>query len=94
VIDLMMMKAARSLLRLRGVVARFRRLELERRNAHGLPGFKAVLRLGALAVHPHLALADDALDVAERQARKARLEKAIDAHAVLVRRDGDGLHAG
>ena len=82
------------LLRLRRVVARFRRVELERRNAHRLAGFQPALRLGALAVHPHLALADDALDMAERQAGKARLEEAVDAHAVLVRRDGDGLHGG
>src|ERR1019366_608872 len=81
-------------LRLRRIVARFRRLELKRRNAHRLPGFEAVLGLRALAVHPHLAFANDALDMTERQARKPPLEKAIDAHAVLVRSDGYGLHAG
>ena len=55
---------------------------------------KPRLRLAALAVHAHLAFADDALDMAEREAGKARLEEAVDAHAVLVRRDGDGLHLG
>src|SRR5262249_40438416 len=39
-----------------------------------------------------LAFADDALDVGERQAGKARFEEAIDAHVVLVGRHGDGLH--
>ena len=48
---------------------------------------------GALAVHPHLAFADDALDVAERQAGKPRLEETVDPHAVLVAADVDGLHA-
>src|ERR1019366_39993 len=82
------------LLRLRRIVARFRRLELKRRNAHRLPGFEAELGLRALAVHPHLAFANDALDMAERQARKPPLEKAIDAHAGFVGADRDGLHTG
>ena len=82
------------LLRLRRVVARRRRFELERRDAQLLPGLEAILRLRALAVDPHLALADDALDVAERQAGKPRLEEAIDAHAVFVGGDADVLHAG
>ena len=79
------------LLRGRRIVARRRRFNFQRRNAHGLPGFEASLRLRALAIHPHLAFANDALDVAERQARKSRLEKAIDAHAGFIGRDGDGL---
>ena len=82
------------LLRLRRVVARWRRVQLERRNAHGLAAFEPRLRLGALAVHAHLALADDALDMAERQAGIARLEKAVDAHAILVAGHRDRLHAG
>ena len=69
------------LLRGRCIVTRRRRFDFKRRNAHGLPGFKAGFRLRPLAVHPHLAFANDALDVAERQARKSRLEKAVDAHA-------------
>ncbi len=79
------------LLRGRCIVARRRRFDFQRRNAHGLPGFEASLRLRTLAVHPHLAFANDALDVAERQARKSRLEKAVDAHAEFIGRDGDGL---
>ena len=76
-----------------GVVARLRRLDLERRDADRLALLQPVLGLRALAVHPHLAFADDALDVAERQARIARLEEAVEPHAVLVGADGDGLHA-
>ena len=49
------------------------------------------LGLGALAVHPHLAFSDDALDMTERQAGKARFEEAVDAHAVLIGGDGRGL---
>jgi hypothetical protein len=49
-----------------------------------LAGFQPVLRIGALAVHAHLAFADDALDVAERQAWKARLEEAIEPHVGFV----------
>src|SRR6185369_10054322 len=76
-----------------GVVARLRRRNLERRDADRLALLQAVLGIGALAVHPHLAFADDALDVAERQAREPRLEEAVESHAVLVAGDGDGLHA-
>ena len=72
------------LLRLRGVVARRGRRELERRDAHGLPPFQPRLRLRALAVHAHFAFADDALDMAEGQTGKARLEEAVDAHVVFV----------
>ena len=69
------------LLRGRRIVARRRRFNLQRGNAHGLPGLEANFGLRPLAIHSHLAFANDALDVAERQAREARLEKAIDAHA-------------
>src|SRR5436190_17420139 len=75
------------------VIARLRRLDLQRWDADRLPLKQPVLGLGALAVHPHLAFADDALDVAERQARKARLKETVEPHAVLVGGDGDGLHA-
>ena len=57
------------------------------------PASSRAFGCAALAVHAHLAFADDALDVAERQAGKPRLEEAVDAHVVFVRRDGDGLHA-
>ena len=81
------------LLRLRGVIARRRRRQRERRHTHALPGFEPRLRLGALAVQAHLAFAHDALDVAERQARKPRLEEAVDAHAGFIRRHGERLDA-
>jgi hypothetical protein len=42
--------------------------------------------IGALAVDAQLAFADDALDMGERQAGKARFQKAIDAHVVFVGR--------
>ena len=71
-----------------------RRVELERRDAHLLADLEPILGVDALAVHPHLAFAHDALDVAERQAGKLRLEKAIDPHAGFVGADRDGLHAG
>ena len=67
------------------------RIELQRRNANALPFLQPVLAVGALAVDAQLAFADDALDVGERQAGKARLEKAVDAHVVLVRGHDDGL---
>ena len=76
-----------------GVLAQLRCVELERRNTHHLPGFQPVLRLRALAVHAHLAFADDALNVGERQPREPRLEEAVEPHAVLVTGDGDGLDA-
>ncbi len=82
------------LLRLRGVFAQLGRLELERRNAQIVAGLDARLRLAALAVHPHLAFADDALDVTERQAGKFRLEETVEPHVVLVGGDGDGLDPG
>src|SRR3974377_517471 len=81
------------LLRLRRVFTRFRRRRVERRNAHRLPCFQTRFRLRALAVHAHFAFADDALDVAERQARKVRLEESVDAHVVFVAGDGDGSDA-
>ena len=70
------------------------RIELQRRNADALPLLQPVLAVGALAVDAQLAFADDALDMGERQAGKARLEKAVDAHVVLVRGHDDGLHLG
>ena len=56
------------------------------------PSSQPVLAVGALAVDAQLAFANDALDVGERQAGKARLQKAVDAHVVLVRRHDHGLH--
>src|SRR5262249_43998296 len=80
-----------------GFVARRARLRLikpERRNAHGLPGLQPVFRLRALAVDPYLALTNDALDVGKAQARKPRLEEAVDPHAGFVGSNGHVLHAG
>src|SRR5262249_53714504 len=45
------------------------------------------------AVHPHLAFANDALNVTKRQSGKPRLEKTIEPHAALVRGHGGVLHA-
>src|SRR5437879_6090816 len=70
----------------------FGSIEFQRRNANALPLFQPVLAVGALAIDAQLAFADDALDVRERQAGKARLEKAIDAHVVLVSGHDDGLN--
>ena len=71
--------------------ARLRLVEPQRRNAHGLAGLEPALRLGALAVDPHLAFADDALDMGKAQSRKPRFEEAVDAHAGFVGRDGGVL---
>ncbi len=73
---------------------RFGRIEPQRRNPHALAGLQTVLAVGALAVDAQLAFANDALDVGERQSGKARLQEAVDAHVVLVRRDDDGLDLG
>jgi hypothetical protein len=56
-----------------------------------LTGFEPSLRIGALAVEPHFAFADDALDVTERQAWKSRLEKSIHAHPGFIGMDGDSF---
>src|SRR6185369_4710520 len=70
----------------------FRRLELQRRNANALAFLQPILAVGALAVDAQLAFANDALDVGERKPRKARLQKAVDAHVVFVRGHHDGLN--
>src|SRR5262249_60239598 len=72
--------------------ARFRLVGAEWRDAPRLPGLQPVLAVDAAAVHPQLAFADDALDVREAQAGKARLEEAVDPHAGFVGRHRDGLH--
>src|SRR5579871_2974593 len=71
---------------------RLRRVQPQRRNPYRLAGLKPVLRLGPLAVDPHLAFADDALDVGVTETRKPRLEKPVDAHAGLVCAHGDILN--
>src|SRR5580693_1997203 len=68
------------------------RIEFQWRNANALPLLQPILAVGALAVDAQLAFADDALDVGERQAGKARLKKAVDAHVVLVRGHHHGLN--
>ena len=78
----------------RGCRRTFGASSLQRRNPHALALLQPVLAIGALAVDAQLAFADDALDVGERQAGKARLEKAIDPHVVLVGGDDHGLHLG
>jgi len=79
-------------LSLRRVIPRRRCVYLQRRNANRLTCFKARLRLCSLAVHPHLAFADDALDVAERKTGKSRLKKTIDAHAGFIGHYDDRLY--
>ncbi|KAF0136228.1 MAG: hypothetical protein FD152_1084, partial [Xanthobacteraceae bacterium] len=71
-----------------------RLVELQRRHAHRLAGFQSVLGLDAAPVHPQFALADDALDVAERELRESGREEAVDPHVVLVLGDGQRLDAG
>ncbi len=85
---------SRSLLRLGRVVAQLRRPRAATAGYARLARFQPVLGLGAFAIHPHFAFADDALDVTERQAGKARLKETVDPHIVLVRCHGDVLHAG
>ena len=92
-VDRHLLQRGKRLLRaFRQFAHRLRRVELQRRNADALPLLQPVLAVDALAVDAQLALTDDALDVRERQAGKARFEKAIDAHVVLVGRHFDGLH--
>ncbi len=67
-------------------------IEFQRRNPNALALLQPILAVRALAVHAQLAFADDALDVGERQAGKARLEKAVDAHVVLIRCHDNGLN--
>src|SRR5262249_187014 len=68
-------------------------VELEWRNPDGLARYQPILAVDALAVDAQLAFADDALDVREREAGKARFEKPIDPHAGFVGGDRDGLDA-
>jgi hypothetical protein len=75
-------------------LARFRRFEPQRGNAHRLPGCKPILRLDPPAVHPQLAFADDALDMGERKPGKSCFEKAVDPHAGFIRRHGRCLNPG
>jgi len=69
-------------------------LKPERRNSYRLPGLQSILRLRALAVHPQLAFADDALDMGEREPGESCLEKAVHPHAGFVAADRDRLHVG
>jgi hypothetical protein len=77
---------------LRQHARRLGRIEPQRRNAHALALLQPVLAVGALAVDAQLAFADDALDMGERQAGKARFEEAIHAHVVLIGGHDHGLH--
>ena len=69
----------------------------QRRHAHLLAGGQPGVGLGAGAVDADLAGAQQLLDLALAQVRKAPLEPAVDPHAVLVRLHGngqDGSHFG
>jgi hypothetical protein len=72
----------------------FRRVELQRGDADGLAGLETVARVHALAVHPQLALPDDALDVGEGELGEAGEEETVHPHPGLVRLDGERLDAG
>ncbi len=83
------------LLRLRRIVARLRRFELERRNAHRLPGFASrafgCVRLPFTRTSPLRMMRWMWLnDRPGNRASKKRSTRMPD----LVGRDGDGLHAG
>ncbi len=58
--------------------------EPERRHAHGLAELEPGRDVGALAGHPHLALADDLVEVGLRQVGKAATEPAVEPHPGLV----------
>ena len=70
-----------------------RLVELERRHPHARTRLQPVVRLGALAIDPQLALAHDALHAGKGKLRKARSQKAVDAHPGLVGVHGQRLHA-
>jgi hypothetical protein len=74
--------------------SRLRLVEFQGRHAHLGARLQPLVRLGALAVDAQLAFPHDALDMGEGELRKPRHEKAVDAHAGLVRRDDERLHAG
>src|SRR5262249_28578820 len=86
-------EAAGLIARLGVACRRTRLIQSQRRNTHRLPGLEPLLGLRALAVHAQFALSNDALDMGEGEPRKPRLDKAIDAHAGLVRCALGGLYA-
>ncbi len=92
--DHVLERLQRLVLGFRQMAGNLGRIQFERRNPDALAFLDPVLAVGALAVDAQLALPDDALDVGKRQAGKARLEKAVDPHVVLVRRHHDGLDFG
>jgi hypothetical protein len=60
-----------------------------RRDAQGLARFQPVLRLDPLAVHPDLPGPRPARDGGESDLRQVALEPAIEANAVIIRRDAE-----
>jgi hypothetical protein len=63
----------------------------ERRNSDGLARSEPRARLGAAAIHPHLAGAQELLEPAMRQRGVMGPEPAIEPHAVFALGDGAGL---
>ena len=59
-------------------------VDIERRHADHLAGLDAGVGLGAAAIDAHLAGAQQLLQMAEAQARKMRLEPAVEPHARLA----------
>ena len=73
---------------------RRRRLRLDRRNAHALPGLQAGRCLDALAVDTHLPGPHDLVEMAEREHRQPPLEPAVEPHLALVLGHHEHLDAG
>ena len=69
-----------------------RRTGLQRRDAHLLAGLHMILGIDAFGVDAQFALADNPLDMAEGQLRKARGQEAVDPHIRLVIGDDQRLH--
>ncbi len=79
--------------RLRGQRRATLAVHVERRNAHGLTRLKPRVGLGAAAIDPHLAGAQQLLQVAEAETRIVGLEPAVEPHAAFVLADLDLLYA-
>src|SRR5262249_11724388 len=78
--------------RCRRVIAWRWRCNFQWRNPYGIPRLKPRFGLGALPIYAHFAFANDALDVAERQAGKPCFVKPVDPHPGFVGADGGGFH--
>ena len=71
-------------------------LGIERRHTHHLPALEPGIGLGAAEVDPHLAGADQLLQMSKRHLRKMRAEPAVEPHAIFITRHdllADPAHA-